>query len=247
MKTLALLLLIIAAVAPLKLKMEENIGANRVSSNDLRHAIDLRERIGQSAFIAILGGFRSVIADFLFIDGHFAWERVDWSHLLMRLRHVTMLQPHMTMFWDVAAWHMAWNASTAAMNDSSQPLLARKRLQREYIEIGRDFLERGVANNPQNPQLYEALARLDRDKLHDHAGAAENFMKASRLPGCAAYDERFSAYELSYCEGHEREAYDRLRALFQRGEKERLPTLISRLRLMEEQLHISPEERIRAE
>jgi hypothetical protein len=72
MKTLALLLLIIAAVAPLKLKMEKNIGANRVSSSDLRHAIDLRERIGQSAFIAILGGFRSVVADFLFIDGHFA-------------------------------------------------------------------------------------------------------------------------------------------------------------------------------
>ncbi|MEY2491079.1 MAG: hypothetical protein QOH24_30 [Verrucomicrobiota bacterium] len=247
MKTFALLLLIIAAIAPLKLKMEKNIGGNRASSSDLRHAIDLRERIGQTAFIAILGGFRSVVADFLFIDGHFAWERVDWSHLLMRLRQVTMLQPHVTMFWDVAAWHMAWNASTAALNDSSQPLLARKRLQREYIEIGRDFLERGVANNPQNPQLYEALARLDRDKLHDHAGAAENFMKASRLPGCAAYDERFSAYELSYCEGHEREAYDRLRALFQRGEKERLPTLIARLRAMEEQLHISPEERVRAE
>jgi hypothetical protein len=247
MKTFALLLLIIAAIAPLKLKMEKNIGGNRTSSSDLRHAIDLRERIGQTAFIAILGGFRSVVADFLFIDGHFAWERVDWSHLLMRLRQVTMLQPHVTMFWDVAAWHMAWNASTAALNDSSQPLLARKRLQREYIEIGRDFLERGVANNPQNPQLYEALARLDRDKLHDHAGAAENFMKASRLPGCAAYDERFSAYELSYCEGHEREAYDRLRALFQRGEKERLPTLIARLRAMEEQLHISPEERVGAQ
>ncbi|HEY2103397.1 MAG TPA: hypothetical protein VGH08_09105 [Chthoniobacterales bacterium] len=247
MKTFALLLLILAAVAPLKLKMETDIGANRDSTTHIRHAIDLRERVGQTAFIAILGGFRSVVADFLFIDGHFAWERVDWPHLLMRLRQVTMLQPQMTMFWDVAAWHMAWNAGTAALNDSSQPPLARKRLQHEYVEIGRDFLERGVANNPQNPQLYEALARLYRDKLHDHARASENFLKASRLPGCAAYDERFSAYELSYCEGHEREAYDRLRTLFQRGGKERLPTLIVRLRAMEEQLHIPPEERIRPE
>jgi hypothetical protein len=212
----------------------------------LHHAIDLRERVGQTAFIAILGGFRSVVADLLFIDAHFAWERVDWSQLLLRLQQVTMLQPHVTMFWDVAAWHMAWNASTAASNDASLSLAGRKRLQNEYIELGRNFLERGIANNPKNPQLYEALARLYRDKLNDHAWASENFLKASRLPNCAAYDERFAAYELSYCEGREREAYDRLRALYDRGEKERLPTLIARLHLLEEKLSISPAARIPA-
>jgi hypothetical protein len=246
MKTAAAFILIVAGLAPLKWNLEKSIDTNHLSSGVLRHAIDLRERVGQTAFIAILGGFRSVVADLLFIDAHFAWERVDWSHLLLRLRQVTVLQPHVTMFWDVAAWHMAWNASTAAMNDTSLSAGARKRLQREYIELGRDFLERGVANNPKNPQLYEALARLYRDKLNDHAQASENFLKASRLPNCAAYDERFSAYELSYCEGREREAYDRLRALYDRGEKERLPTLIARLHLLEEQLNISPVTRIPA-
>jgi hypothetical protein len=82
--------------------------------------------------------------------------------------------------------------------------------------------------------------------LNDRAQASENFLKASRLPNCAAYDERFSAYELSYCEGREREAYDRLRALYDRGEKERLPTLIARLHLLEEKLNISPVTRIPA-
>ena len=92
--------------------------------------------------------------------------------------------------------------------------------------------------------LYEALARLYRDKFHDHARAAENFEKASRLPGHASYDERFSAYELSYCEGREREAYARLRALYQRGEKERLPRLLNQLRAMEERLKVPANERI---
>jgi len=244
MKAAALVLFIIVVFSPLKLKLERTVNASRSSAKELRHAVDLRERIGQTAFVAILGGFRSVVADLLFIDGYFAWERVDWPHLLMRLRQVTILQPHVIMFWDVAGWHMAWNAGTAALNDSSKPPIARKRLEREYIEIGRDFLEHGVANNPQNPQLYEALARLYRDKLHDHDRAAENFLKASRLPGCAAYDERVAAYELSYCEGREREAYDHLRALYDRGEKERLPTLIARLRAMEERLGVPPAERI---
>src|SRR5882724_5806963 len=56
--------------------------------------------------------------------------------------------------------------------------------------------------------------------------------------------ERFSAYELSYCEGREREAYDRLRTLYQRGEKEHLPRLLNQLRVMEERLKIPANERI---
>src|SRR5438034_1277481 len=114
----------------------------------------------------------------------------------------------------------------------------------DYLELGEDFLVRGIAYNPEKPQLYEALARLYRDKFHDHVRAAENFEKASRLPDHASYDERFSAYELSYSEGREREAYDRLRALYQRGEKQRLPRLLNQLRVMEERLNIPANERI---
>src|SRR5207245_6243227 len=53
---------------------------------------------------------------------------------------------------------------------------------------------------------------------------------------------KFSAYELSYSEGREREAYDGLRALYQRGEKQRLPRLLNQLRVMEERLQISANE-----
>ena len=246
MKVVATFIVILGGLAPLKWKLEKHVDASYVSSDVLHLGIDLRERVGQTAFIAILGGFRSVVADLLFIDAHFAWERVDWSHLLLRLRQVTMLQPHVTMFWDIAAWHMASNASISSANDTSLSPAGRKRLEREYIELGRDFLERGVANNPKNPQLYEALARLYRDKLNDHARASENFFKASQLPNCAAYDERFGAYELSYCDGREREAYDHLRALYDRGQKERLPTLIARLHLLEEKLKIPSANRISA-
>jgi hypothetical protein len=242
MKFVAILALIVVVFLPTKLKLESDLARQRLATGPLN--IDIRERIGQTAFVAVLGGFRSVIADLLFIDAHAAWERTDWTHLLLRLRQSTALQPHAIMFWDIAGWHMAWNASIAAENDESQPPVARQRSSREYIELGRDFLNRGIANNPQKPQLYEALARLQRDRLHDHAGAAENFYKASQLPGCAAYDERFSAYELSACTGREREAYERLRVLYLRGEKERLPALIARLKKLEQTLNIPPEERV---
>ena len=120
----------------------------------------------------------------------------------------------------------------------------RRKAQREYFDLGKDFLERGIKNNPDRPQLYESLARLYREKLNDHAAAAGLFARAAALPGAPEYDKRFAAYELSYAPGHEREAYEALRRLYDRGEHERLPTLLKRLKYLEEKLDIPLDERI---
>lgn len=207
--------------------------------------LSLREQIGQLGFVAALSGFRAVVADALFIQAHVAWERTEWSRVLLLFRQVTTLQPHGILFWDMAAWHMAWNASAAAINNPAQPRLAlRIKAQREYFDLGRDFLERGIKNNPERPQLYEALARLYRDKYRDHARAAEYFEKTAERPGAPSYARRFAAYELSYCEGREREAHEHLHALYLAGERERAPTLIARLKFLEDKLNIPLDQRI---
>ena len=207
--------------------------------------LSLREQIGQLGFIAALSGFRSIVADVLFIQANTAWERTEWARVLLLFRQVTTLQPRAVLFWDMAAWHMAWNASVAAMNDRAQPKLAlRVKAQREYFDLGKDFLERGIRNNPEKPQLYEAIARLYKEKYNDHAHASEFYAKAAAAAGAPSYDKRFAAYELSYCEGREQEAYRELRRLYEMGEKERLPTLIARLKFLESKLEIPLEQRI---
>src|SRR3989454_128642 len=244
-----LVLAVLIALGTLKLPVERDLAAlhRQEHLRGVEFNLDLREKLGQLGFIAALSGFRAIVADGLFIQAHVAWERTEWGRVLLLFRHVTTLQPRATMFWDMAAWHMAWNASAAAMNDQSQPRLAlRVNAQREYFALGKDFLERGIKNNPDRPQLYEALARLYRDKYNDHDHASEFFAKASALPSAPSYDKRFSAYELSYCEGREREAYERLRTLYDFGEKERAPTLIARLKFLENKLDIPWKQRISA-
>lgn len=207
--------------------------------------LDLREQLGQLGFVAALSGFRSLVADALFIEAHVAWERTEWGRVLLLFRQVTTLQPRAILFWDMAAWHMAWNASTAAMNDRSQPRLAlRVKAAREYFQLGKDFLERGIRNNPERPELYEALARLYRDKYEDHEHASEFFAKAAALPGGHSYARRFAAYELAECPGREKEAYRDLRALYDCGDQERLPTLLRHLKELEIKLGIPPERRV---
>ena len=207
--------------------------------------LDLREQVSQLGFVAALGGFRSLVADALFIQAHVAWEQTQWSRVLLLFRQATTLQPRAVLFWEMAAWHMAWNASTAALNDPAQPRAAlRIKASREYLQLGKDFLERGIRNNPDRPELYEALARLYRDKFQDHEHASEFFAKAAEVPGAHGYAGRFAAYELAQCPGREREAYERLRSLYDRGEPERLPALVRHLRELEIKLNIPSVQRI---
>jgi hypothetical protein len=210
-----------------------------------RLGLDLREQIGQLGFLAALSGFRSLVADVAFIRAHVAWERTEWGRVLLFFREATTLQPRSVLFWDMAAWHMAWNASVAARQDSSQPDDAlRRKAEREYFALGKDFLERGIKNNPDRPQLYESLARLYKEKLNNHEAAARLFARAAALPSAPERDKRFAAYELSYAAGHEREAYEALRNLYDRGVHERLPTLLARLKYLEQKLAIPLDERV---
>ena len=243
---IALLLLVFGG---LRLPIESRLTEQHRSAyfRQARLGLDLREQIGQLGFLAALSGFRSLVADVVFIQAHVAWERTEWGRVLLLFREATTLQPRSILFWDMAAWHMAWNASVAALHDGKLPNdFLRRKAQREYIDLGKDFLERGIKNNPERPQLYESLARLYKEKLQNHAAAANCYARAAALPGAPEYDKRFAAYELSFAPGHEREAYDALRRLYDQGPHERLPTLLTRLKFLEEKLAIPLYERIPA-
>jgi tetratricopeptide (TPR) repeat protein len=238
---------VLLAFGAMKLPIEHGLSTQDRQAHLRGATLDLnfREQLGQLGFVAALSGFRSIIAGVLFIQANAAWERTEWGRVLLLLRQVTILQPRGVMFWDMAAWHMGWNASVAALNDRNQPRLAlRIKAQREYLALAKDFLERGIRNNPEQPRLYETLARLYREKYNDHERASEFFTRAAALPGAMGHDKRFAAYELSYVEGREREAYDRLRRLYDAGENEHVPTLIRRLKFLEDKLDIANGQRI---
>jgi len=207
--------------------------------------IGLREEIGQLAYAAALSGFRSLVAAFLWIEAHTAWEQTAWGRMAGLFQSVTSLQPRSLIYWDLASWHMAWNASIAARENPKEPSeFLRRRAEREYHELGRDFLERGIANNPDRYLLPERLGIMLRDKFQDHCGAASAFADAAEKPGAPPYVKRLAAYELAACPGREREAYEKLRAIYLLGEDERLPRVITLINELEDRLDIPSAERL---
>ena len=207
--------------------------------------LSLREQLGQSGFLAALSGFRGPVAAFLWILSHIAWEHTEWGKMAALFDTVTTLQPHTLLYWDIAAWHMAWNASIAAEQDlNQQSELLRQRASDQYIELGRDILERGIRNNPKDYYLYERLGILLRERSKDHSGAADALTKAASFPEVPTYIKRAAVYELAKVPGREREAYQRLKALYEEGNTQRAPTLTARLHELEEKLQIPENERV---
>lgn len=208
--------------------------------------LDLRSKVGQNGFIAALSGFRAPLAGYLWLDAHSAWQKLQWGRMAGLFDTITTLQPRSLMYWDMAAWHMAWNASVNALEDKEhQPSEAlRIRNQRQYINLGKDILERGVQNNPDSYFLHMQLANLLQQKLEDHCGAGQEYLKASQMEGAPPYLARFAGYELSKCPGHEKQAYDLLKKLYDEGPEQRKGTLIVTLKELEKKLDIPQADRI---
>lgn len=240
---LALLLLFGLARLPYERSLENNRHEHNLHAVTLD--ISLRERIGQLAYAAALSGFRSVVAAFLWIEAHTAWEQTAWGRMAGLFESVTSLQPRSLIYWDLASWHMAWNASVAARENPSQPSeFLRLRAEREYHKLGRDLLERGIANNPGSYLLHERHGVMLRDKFNDHCGAAQAFATAADQPGAPAYVKRLAAYELAACPGQERAAYEKLRAIYLLGEDERKPRVRTLINELELKLNIPPADRL---
>ena len=228
---------------PIELRLERAQRAARFHGVTLD--LSLREKVGQMGFLAALSGFRSLVADALWIHASTVWERTNWAAMKVDFDAVTTLQPRCAMFWDMSAWHMYANASIAAYEDRKQPREAlRLKAQRDYWKLGEDYLLRGIANNPDNATLFINLGTLYKDRFRDHCKAAEVYARGAAVPDAPVYVHRFAVYELARCPGHEQEAYEKMLALYHKGEDERLPTLLRLLGELQEKLNVPAAQKI---
>jgi hypothetical protein len=160
--------------------------------NTGRFDIKLRQQMPQLMAIALLGGFRGVVCDFVWITAHGAWEKQEWFKMKQYFITVTTLQPMSVLYWETSAWHMGWNISYSVSQDPKEPRAAvRENNRRLWIEEARKLLERGVENIPERYNLYfhtgwlimQKQDYMNADPKHGYPGkhfveAAEWFKKA---------------------------------------------------------------------
>ncbi|MCF6311733.1 MAG: hypothetical protein L3J39_04710 [Verrucomicrobiales bacterium] len=242
---LVVMLLLIGGLirAPWEKKLNGELSAAGLLSNPPGES--LREQMGQSATLAALGGLRSLVSIYMTLHAHDAWQMTDWETVERDYHIITTLQPRDVDSWIKGAWHLWANASANVQLNESLPPALREKMRQEYVDKGIVFLQQGIRNNPQAAKPWEELGFVYREKKHDYCAAAEAYRQAYARPHASAYLVRFVGYMLAQCPGHEREAYDYLRALYDEGAiHRRLPSVIVSLKQLEEKLDIPLIQRI---
>lgn len=211
---------------------------------DQAQAGDLAGLVGQSTFLAVLGGLRPLVAIYTTLHAFDAWSYRDWDTVERDYRIIVALLPEDVDSWKAGAWHLAYNAAASSYLDESLPEATRIRLTREWVRKGIAFLEAGLGRHPRSSALHKQLADIYREKLEEPCLAARHYRLAMEGDAPQSYIRRFYGYFLARCPGSEREAYDYLMALYAEGPSQRLPTLIQRIKELEGKLAVPEAARI---
>ena len=243
---------ILIAGVLLKMAVEGNIEKLRADSNlgKISFSTEVRAKLGQNLAVALLGGFRGVVADFVWFEVETAYEEQIWYKLKEQAELVVVLQPHCVLFWDMGFWHMAYNASYAESKNFRYPNQAyRLKAQQDWIHAGKEFLERGIQNNPTGYQLYFSLGYLicDRFKFNDPLSSIPYLKKAASDPNAPSYVVRMIGhmYEKG---GKKEEAYQWWKQLWLQDHKKNPQQLWDKIAewgyQSEEKLNIPSSERV---
>ncbi len=230
---LALLLLMGAVRMPYEQALTEELRDAGLMREQLE--LSTRDMIDQTSAVAALGGMRTLVATLLNLRAHVLFERQRWDELEMAYRAIVDLAPRTRHYWETGSWHLAYNAASHYLLDSSIPGMRRREQWRHSIERGRDFLELAIRNNPKDWRLHAALGHLLRDPNKLPAFRERN---ASLLQAARSYAraielgssqprlmERLRFYCLSRVEGYEQEALELGRELYS-DPRHRTPTLL---------------------
>ena len=92
----------------------------------------------------LLGGFRGIVADILWLRAEEQKKDHDWDRLKTTVELITKLQPHFLSIWTFQGWNLAYNVSVEW--DAPEDKYT-------WIKEGIKFLEEGVAKNRRSPDL----------------------------------------------------------------------------------------------
>ncbi len=195
-----------------------------------RMEVQTGEKIGQTFYAVSLGGLRTLVATIFNLRAFAFFEEQKWARVGETYELIVDLAPRTMYYWDTGSWHQSYNAASYYLYDSKLPALRRKYAWRDSIFLGRDFLNKGLRNNPDSVVLRERLGFLyaDPNKMAAFGSPTEAFeksydayMEALKTGKARSLTKRMALYSLARIPGREKEALAMVREI--KAEQEILP------------------------
>jgi tetratricopeptide (TPR) repeat protein len=202
---------------------------------------------------AVLGGFRGLAADVIWLRAYVAWERRDPPLVTSLIDLATQLDERSLSFWLNGARMIAYDFP-AWENEQRMIAGGVSREDREdvhtYATQALALLERGIRAHPVKSALRIEYANVQLNRLHDVAGAAATYREAAELDDAPFYAARLHA-ELLRRLGRNEEALAWLIRLHPQLppqiEGAGADLVLSRIRALETELHVAPSSQYRSQ
>ncbi len=235
---------------PLELKVWDKVKA----AQPQLQLKNIEEGLGQGITIGLLGGFRSLIADGLWLKTNNAWERRDLPATQTLISMVTAVDPRPLYFWingaRIVAYDMPMWRIEAVGRYEDVPISIRERIMGEHGILALEYLKEGLLHHPQDPILYAEMAMIYHRKLNNMKTALEYYRLAAIQPEVPFYIGRLYA-ELLRKAGQTEKAYQWLILLhptLPKGNIWAMPDVVlGKIRELEEELGIETEDLYRFE
>lgn len=152
---------------------------------------------GQGVLLAVLGGFRALVADGVWLKLHLSWEQRNLPATDSLVRLVPAIDPRPVYFWlngarivayDFTAWRVQAAGGYDALTSAQQEQISHEQARRAiaHLAAARQF-------HPAEPDLWIEQASIELNRLHDTAAAATSYRKAWELPHAPYYAARLHA------------------------------------------------------
>ncbi len=178
--SLAIALAIGWIVSPLDRSISEILG-QRSEVESLRH---LDSQLGQGLSVAILGGYRSVAANLVWLSKNENWERRDVAGTMAKIALVTSIDPRPEMFWLNGSRIIANDMPVWEIGDENADQLvhseAGRKIAHRYARRALSLLENSRAYHGDNPSILLEEAMIHWRKLNDLEQAANRFLAATQ-------------------------------------------------------------------
>lgn len=165
--------------------------------------------LGQGVTLALLGGFRALVADVTWLRMYVLWERRDLPGCEALLQLVGTLDPRPLEFWlngarilayDFAAWRIE-----SAGGYDRVPVEVQGQIEREQGTLALRHLDAAMQFHPESAELWIERGSLLLNRLREIDAAAESYRRAWAQPRAPYYAARLHA-ELLRRSGRKAEA-----------------------------------------
>lgn len=206
---------------------------------------DVEIASGQGVVAGLLGGFRALAADLLWLKANASWENADLPATQTTIRAVTTIDPRPLYFWvngarmiafDMPQWRIEQGGGYDVVPESVQ-----MRISEEQAQVALGLLVSASRVHPRNPEIMIEAANIYLSRLGDLDAAAQLYRDAAELPAAPFYAARLHA-ELLRQLGRLQDALDwlvRVHPVLPADVPEAMPgVVLARIRQLEDELGV---------